>query len=62
MDLFARMLLYAAKWSRRPPSRAWVIAACSAIALAVAVAVIERFVGWPDALTLEPLPRTPMMR
>lgn len=42
---------------RRRPSRRWLIAAGTAIATAVAIVAIEHFVGWPEALRLEPTSR-----
>ncbi len=47
-------LLRMARWARRPPGprtvRLWLIV----IVIALAIAGIEAFLGWPDALTLEP--------
>jgi hypothetical protein len=62
MDLLLRVLLRAAQWSRRRPSKALVITVCVTVAVALAIAAVEHFVGWPQALTLEPLPRRPVIR
>lgn len=47
-------LLRMARWARRPPGprtvRLWLIV----IAVGLAIVGIEHFLGWPDALTLEP--------
>ncbi|MAU53101.1 MAG: hypothetical protein CMN17_12185 [Roseovarius sp.] len=47
-------LLRLARWARRPPGprtvRLWLIV----IGLALAIAGIEHFLGWPEALTMEP--------
>jgi hypothetical protein len=59
MDLFVRLLLQMSRWSRRRPSRHLVILVC-VMALAILVIVgIERFIGWPEALTVNRLPRNP---
>jgi hypothetical protein len=62
MDIFLRLLVRMAYWSRRPPSRQFLIAAAVAISVALSIALVERFVGWPDFLTVEPLPRRPFPR
>lgn len=61
MDLFARLLLYMSRWSRERPSRKLVITVCVAVALILAVIAVERFVGWPEFLTVNKLPRRPML-
>ncbi|MET4127188.1 hypothetical protein [Roseovarius sp. MBR-6] len=47
-------LLRLARWARRPPGprtvRLWLIV----IGIALTIAGIEFFLGWPEALTLEP--------
>lgn len=59
MDILARLLVRAAIWVRRPPSRHVVIAAAVAVALSLVLVGIERFIGWPDWLTADRLPRRP---
>ncbi|HEX2256819.1 MAG TPA: hypothetical protein VHG92_09000 [Afifellaceae bacterium] len=59
MDLIARLLVRMARWSRKPPSTRWLIAAGAAIALSVLLVLIEVYAGWPDALRVERLPRFP---
>jgi hypothetical protein len=59
---FLRILVRAARLSRSRPSFALVVTVCIAIAGALASAAMERFVGWPDALTLERMPRWPAPR
>lgn len=56
MDL-TRLLVRMALWSRRPPSKRWLIAAGIAIAVALVLVGIETFIGWPDALRAERPPR-----
>jgi len=47
-------LLRMARWARRPPGartvRLWLIV----IGIGLAIAGVELFFGWPEALTLEP--------
>lgn len=62
MDIFLRVLIYMAQWSRRRPSRQLVITVCLAAALIAAIVGIERFIGWPAWLTVNRLPRHPMPR
>jgi hypothetical protein len=59
MDLFARLLLYMSRWSRRRPGWPLVLGVCVTLAVIAAVAGIEHFIGWPKALTVDRLPRTP---
>ncbi len=40
-----------AKWARRPPSQRQVVLVVSVVAICLAVAGIEWFFGWPEALT-----------
>ena len=60
MDLFFRLLLNMSQWSRRRPSRHLVILVCVTVFVILAIAGIERFIGWPDALTVNKLPRNPV--
>jgi hypothetical protein len=62
MDIFQRLLIYMARWSRRPPSRQLVITVCVAALLIVVIVAIERFIGWPAWMTVNRLPRHPTLR
>lgn len=46
---FVRM----AKWARHPPSTRRVRLVLIVLALCLAWAAIERWIGWPDALTVQ---------
>jgi len=61
MDVFARLLLYMSRWSRERPSRNLVITVCIAVAMILVVVSFEHFVGWPEFLTVNKLPRRPML-
>jgi hypothetical protein len=43
-----------AQWARNPPSPARVKLVLAVIALCLAIVAIERWVGWPDWMSLEP--------
>lgn len=45
-----RHFLRMAKWVRRPPSAARVKFVFTIVLICLALALLERFVGWPDAL------------
>ncbi|MBM2330512.1 hypothetical protein [Marivita cryptomonadis] len=47
-------LLRMAHWVRNPPSPARVKFVLAVIALCLAIVAIERWVGWPDWMSLEP--------
>lgn len=47
------------RWARRPPSTRMVIMVAGIVVFALSLAAIEHFVGWPDALSIEPQPRRP---
>lgn len=47
-------LLRMAKWARNPPSAARVKLVFAVVAICAALYVIERYIGWPEALTLNP--------
>ncbi|MBR0673175.1 hypothetical protein [Neoroseomonas soli] len=47
MDPVSRILVQAAIWFRRPPSRAHVAVILVAVAAAFAVVGVERWLGWP---------------
>ncbi len=44
-------LLRAARWARNPPSAGRVKFVLAIIAVCIGLYAIERFVGWPEALT-----------
>lgn len=48
---FVRM----AKWARHPPSARRVRLVLVVLALCLALAAIEHWIGWPDALTVNKL-------
>ena len=58
MDLFFRLLVRAAIWIRRPPSKQHVYAIIAAAVLALAVAGLEALDLWPDWARTEGHPRT----
>ncbi|WP_198586139.1 hypothetical protein [Roseovarius salinarum] len=49
-----RWLFRMARWAQRPPSERRVKLVLGIVAACVALFVIERYVGWPDALSVEP--------
>ncbi|SLN59574.1 hypothetical protein [Roseisalinus antarcticus] len=49
-----RWLMRMRKWRERPPSAQRVKLVLGLIALLVAIAAVERWVGWPDWATLQP--------
>ena len=46
-------LLRMARWARHPPSEARVKLVLGVIAACLVLVAIERFVGWPEVLTLQ---------
>lgn len=52
-------LLRMARWVRNPPSSGRVRLVLAVVALCLALHAVERWIGWPDALTAERL-RAPM--
>lgn len=48
MDI--RHLLRMARWARKPPSHQMVKLVFGIIALCICLFVIERYIGWPEAL------------
>jgi hypothetical protein len=58
--LFFRILPRLAMWIRRPPSPRRMLLIAVVVAAALAIAGVEKFVGWPEALTVERLPRNPV--
>lgn len=56
MDPMTRIFIKLARWFRNPPSRSWLVIAAVTVAACLALALVERFVGWPDWLRAEPVP------
>ena len=52
-NFFLRM----AKWARNPPSEKRVILVLAVLAICAALYAVDRFIGWPDFLTLDNTPR-----
>ncbi|MFY0661014.1 MAG: hypothetical protein JXR15_11005 [Shimia sp.] len=55
-----RHLLRMSKWARNPPSEARVKLVLGVVVACVVLVLIEKFIGWPDMLTLELQRRNPM--
>ena len=49
-----RWLFKMARWAQNPPPMKRVIFVGGILALCLVLAAIETFVGWPDALSLDP--------
>ncbi|WP_338663661.1 hypothetical protein VQH23_00545 [Pararoseomonas sp. SCSIO 73927] len=56
-----RMLFFMWRILRRPPSRTGLIVMLVALALAIGLVLVERYVGWPDWMRVDrpPRPRLP---
>jgi hypothetical protein len=54
--LSPRQFLRMARWARNPPSARMVKLVAAILLIMLVVAGIERFIGWPDSLTLDPRP------
>jgi hypothetical protein len=54
-----RWLWRASIWARRPPSARRVKLVVGLIAALIAMALIERYIGWPDWAQMERPPRRP---
>lgn len=52
-----RHLLRASRWARNPPSARRVRLVVIVVILSLILVGVERFIGWPDVLTLDPRPR-----
>ncbi|WP_319823786.1 hypothetical protein [Thalassovita sp.] len=50
-----RRFLRMAKWARRPPSERRLKLVLAVIGLCLILFAIERWIGWPDALTAQKL-------
>ena len=46
-----------AKWARRPPSASRVKLVFAVLVICLTIAFVERYIGWPEALTLDNQPR-----
>ena len=53
MDWQLRVLVQVTKWLRRPPSRQFVWILTTVVVLGVALALVERFMGWPEWATVD---------
>ncbi|KMK66951.1 hypothetical protein [Puniceibacterium sp. IMCC21224] len=47
-------LLRMTRWVRHPPSPRTVVLVMSVVAICVGLFVVERWIGWPEALTVTP--------
>jgi len=54
-----RWLLRMRRWAQHPPSTRRVLFVVAILAAAITLVLIERLIGWPDWLTLEPQRRGP---
>lgn len=52
-------LIRMARWARNPPSDARVKLVLAVIALCLMLLAIEQFIGWPEMLTVDRMPRRP---
>jgi hypothetical protein len=57
MDLYVRLLLRAALWIRRPPSREYVYACIGVVILVAVIVGLEALGWWPDWATADRMPR-----
>lgn len=55
-------LLRAKRWAQNPPSMGRVKFALAIILAVIALALVEKYVGWPDALTPNGGPRGRMLQ
>ena len=49
-----RWLFKMARWAQNPPSMKRVIFFSSILAICLTLAAIEMFIGWPEALSMNP--------
>lgn len=54
-----RGMLRASMWARRPPSERRVKLVVGLIAVCIAVALVEHYIGWPEWAKMERGPRIP---
>ena len=52
-----RWLFRMARWAHRPPGMRRVLLVLGIVMLCLAILGIERFIGWPDWMTIEPAGR-----
>ncbi|WP_294114935.1 hypothetical protein [Shimia sp.] len=48
------------KWARNPPSEARVKLVLGVVTACILLVLVEKFIGWPEFLTLEPQRRNPV--
>jgi hypothetical protein len=56
LDPVTRLLVLLARLWRNPPSRKKLAVMLGALALALGLVLVERFLGWPDWLRANPVP------
>jgi hypothetical protein len=54
-----RWFIRMSQWARHPPSWGRVKLYAGVIAACLALVAVERFIGWPDWLTVERMPKRP---
>ena len=54
-----RWLIRATRWVQNPPSAGRVTLVFGVIAICLVIAGIERFIGWPDWMTVDSLRQKP---
>lgn len=52
--MYLAWLVRASRWARNPPSMGRVKLVLAIIAVCALLFLVERYVGWPEALTVEP--------
>ncbi|MBK1634549.1 hypothetical protein [Rhodovulum adriaticum] len=52
-----RWLMRAARWARNPPSAGQVKMVLAILAICIGLFLVERFIGWPEALSVNSTPR-----
>jgi hypothetical protein len=57
MNMNPRHLLRMARWAHNPPSKRRVKLVFTVIAICALLFAVERWIGWPDMLTLEKTPK-----
>jgi len=51
MNIF--WLVRMSRWARNPPSMKQVLLVIAVVAVCVTLFLVERYIGWPDALTAD---------
>jgi hypothetical protein len=54
-----RWFIRMSQWARHPPSWGQVKLYAAVIAACLVLVAVERFIGWPDWLTVERMPKRP---